>query len=66
MSKPRFVISVMVDDPKGAVHTGGGVAAPTFADLAASALRADNIPPDSSVTDIIIPETPLEESVDGA
>jgi cell division protein FtsI (penicillin-binding protein 3) len=63
MSKPRFVIAVMVDDPKGAVHTGGGVAAPTFADLAASALRAVNVPPDSSVTDIIIPETPLEESL---
>ncbi|MEN3275783.1 MAG: hypothetical protein V7631_1573 [Massilia sp.] len=63
MSKPRFVIAVMIDDPKGAVHTGGGVAAPTFADLASSALRADNIPPDSSVTDIIIPEIPLEESL---
>jgi cell division protein FtsI (penicillin-binding protein 3) len=63
MSKPRFVIAVMVDDPRGAVHTGGGVAAPTFADLAANALRARNIPPDSSVTDIIIPENPLEESL---
>jgi cell division protein FtsI (penicillin-binding protein 3) len=63
MSKPRFVIAVMVDDPKGAVHTGGGVAAPTFADLASNALRAVNVPPDSSVTDIIIPETPLEESL---
>jgi cell division protein FtsI (penicillin-binding protein 3) len=63
MSKPRFIIAVMVDDPKGAVHTGGGVAAPTFADLAANALRAHNIPPDSSVTDIIIPEDPLEEGL---
>jgi len=63
MSKPRFIIAVMVDDPKGAVHTGGGVAAPTFADLAANALRAHNIPPDSSVTDIIIPENPLEEGL---
>jgi cell division protein FtsI (penicillin-binding protein 3) len=63
MSKPRFIIAVMVDDPRGAVHTGGGVAAPTFADLAANALRAHNIPPDSSVTDIIIPEDPLEEGL---
>jgi cell division protein FtsI (penicillin-binding protein 3) len=62
MSNPRFIIAVMVDDPVGAIHTGGGVAAPTFAALAASALRADNVPPDSSVTDIIIPEHPLEES----
>jgi cell division protein FtsI (penicillin-binding protein 3) len=63
MSNPRFIIAVMVDDPVGAVHTGGGVAAPTFATLAANALRAANVPPDSQVTDIIIPEHPLEESM---
>jgi cell division protein FtsI (penicillin-binding protein 3) len=62
MSNPRFVIAVMIDDPEGAGHVGGVVAAPTFATLAANALRAANIPPDSSVTDIIIPEHPLEES----
>jgi cell division protein FtsI (penicillin-binding protein 3) len=62
MSNPRFVIAVMIDDPQGAGHVGGIVAAPTFATLAANALRAANIPPDSSVTDIIIPEHPLEES----
>jgi UDP-N-acetylmuramyl pentapeptide synthase len=39
-----------------------GEAAPTFATLAANALRAANVPPDSTVTDIIIPEHPLEES----
>jgi cell division protein FtsI (penicillin-binding protein 3) len=62
MSNPRFVIAVMIDDPQGAGHVGGIVAAPTFATLAANALRAANVPPDSSVTDIIIPEHPLEES----
>jgi cell division protein FtsI (penicillin-binding protein 3) len=62
MSNPRFVIAVMIDDPSGPFHTGGAVAAPTFATLAANAMRAENIPPDSSVTDIIIPEHPLEES----
>jgi len=63
MSKPRFIIAVMIDNPRGALRTGGSVAAPTAADLAANALRAANVPPDSSVTDIIIPETPLEESL---
>lgn len=63
MSKPRFVIAVMIDNPRGALRTGGSVAAPTAADLAANALRAANIAPDSSVTDIIIPEEPLEESL---
>jgi cell division protein FtsI (penicillin-binding protein 3) len=61
LSNPRFVIAVMIDDPVGPIHTGGGVAAPTFAALAANALRAANVPPDSSVTDIIIPEHPIEE-----
>jgi cell division protein FtsI (penicillin-binding protein 3) len=60
MSNPRFIIAVMVDDPATAVHTGGGVAAPTFAALAANALRAANVTPDSTITDIIIPEHPLE------
>ena len=61
MSNPRFIIAVMVDEPTGAIHTGGGVAAPTFAALATNALRAANVPPDSSVTEIIIPEHPLED-----
>ena len=47
----------------GALRTGGYVAAPTAADLFSNALRAANVPPDSSITDIIIPEVPLEESM---
>ena len=62
MSNPRFVIAVMIDDPIGAGHWGGTVAAPTFATLAANALRAANIPPDKPVTDIIIPEHPEESN----
>ncbi|HEU4376684.1 MAG TPA: penicillin-binding protein 2 [Telluria sp.] len=61
MSNPRFIIAVMIDEPVGAIHTGGGVAAPTFAALASNALRAANVPPDSTVTEIIIPEHPLED-----
>jgi cell division protein FtsI (penicillin-binding protein 3) len=63
LSNPRFVIAVMIDDPRGPFHTGGSVAAPTFAALAANALRAANVPPDSNVTDIIIPEHSLEEDM---
>jgi cell division protein FtsI (penicillin-binding protein 3) len=62
MSNPRFVVAVMIDDPVSVGHTGGIVAAPIFATLAANALRAANVPPDASVTDIIIPEHSLEES----
>ncbi|HZV66315.1 MAG TPA: penicillin-binding transpeptidase domain-containing protein, partial [Telluria sp.] len=63
MSAPRYIIAVMIDEPKGAAHFGGTVAAPTFAAIAASSLRAANVPPDSSVTDIIIPEHPVEDSM---
>jgi len=55
MSAPRFVIAVMIDEPTTREHFGGQVAAPTFAALAANALRAMNIPPDSAVTEIVVP-----------
>ncbi|MES3022359.1 MAG: penicillin-binding protein 2 [Pseudomonadota bacterium] len=55
MSNPRFIIAVMIDEPTGAQHFGGQVAAPTFAAVAANALRAMNVAPDSSVTEIVIP-----------
>ncbi|AKU22424.1 penicillin-binding protein 2 [Massilia sp. MB5] len=55
MSAPRFIIAVMIDEPTQGGHYGGQVAAPTFAAVAANALRAMNVPPDSSVTEIVIP-----------
>ena len=61
ISAPRFIIAVMLDEPRGLYHYGGQVAAPTFAVLAANALRAENVPPDSPIVDIIIPkETGVE------
>ena len=55
MSNPRFIIAVMIDEPTSGGHFGGQVAAPTFAAVAANALRSLNVPPDSSVTEIVIP-----------
>ena len=63
MSNPRFVIAVMIDEPGTAAHTGGSVAAPTFAALATSALRAANVQPDSPIVDIIAPAHPVEEEM---
>jgi cell division protein FtsI (penicillin-binding protein 3) len=54
MSDPRFIIAVMIDEPTTREHFGGQVAAPTFAAVAANALRALNVPPDSNVTDIVV------------
>ncbi len=63
MSDPRIIVAVMIDEPGGVLHFGGDVAAPTFAAVAANALRTLNLPPDSSVTNIIIPSNGIQESL---
>lgn len=62
-SNPRLIIAVMVDEPSGPVHFGGDVAAPVFSEVAANALRSMNIAPDSTVTNIVIPEKAVEEAM---
>ena len=62
-SDPRLIIAVMVDEPSVGSHYGGDVAAPVFAAVAANALRALNVPPDASVTDIIIPTDGPQEGL---
>ncbi|WP_343730122.1 penicillin-binding protein 2 [Duganella sp.] len=57
MSDPRFIIAVMIDEPGGPLTYGGDVAGPVFSALAAQALRAKNVAPDSDLTHIIIPES---------
>lgn len=63
VSDPRIIVAVMVDEPSNGVHYGGQVAAPIFSAVTASALRALNVAPDSTVTDIIVPANPVEESM---
>ncbi|WP_151448575.1 peptidoglycan D,D-transpeptidase FtsI family protein [Lacisediminimonas profundi] len=63
VSDPRIIIAVMVDEPSNGQYYGGNVAAPVFSAVAASALRALNVAPDSSVTNIIIPPDALVESL---
>ena len=63
VSDPRIIIAVMIDEPSGKYHYGGDVAAPVFASVAANALRALNVAPDSTVTNIIIPEDGVKESM---
>lgn len=45
-SKPRFVMVVMVDEPRGKHYYGGLVAAPVFSSVMTGALRLFNVPPD--------------------
>lgn len=63
VSAPRIIIAVMLDEPSNGSHYGGGVAAPVFSSVAANALRALNVRPDSSVTNIIIPADGIAESM---
>ncbi len=50
VSNPRFVIAVMVDEPRGGKYYGGQVAAPIFAKVMAGALRAYGVEPDKEDT----------------
>lgn len=46
LSKPRLVMVIVIDDPRGKKYYGGLVAAPVFAAVMAGALRLLGIPPD--------------------
>jgi cell division protein FtsI (penicillin-binding protein 3) len=63
ISDPRIIIAVMVDEPTVGGHFGGQVAAPVFSSVAASALRAMNVPPDASVENVIMPTQMIPESM---
>jgi cell division protein FtsI (penicillin-binding protein 3) len=63
VSDPRIIIAVMLDEPSNGKHYGGDVAAPIFSAVAANALRAMNVAPDTSVTNIIVPTDGTEETM---
>lgn len=46
MSDPRYVVVVVVDDPRGKEYYGGQVAAPVFSDVMAGLFRLYNLSPD--------------------
>lgn len=46
MSNPRFVMAVVIDDPRSQQYFGGQVAAPVFADVMDDVMRIYNISPD--------------------
>lgn len=47
-SDPRLIIAVMIDEPGAGKYYGGEVAAPVFAAVMGSALRALGVPPDNT------------------
>ncbi|MBC3917715.1 penicillin-binding protein 2 [Undibacterium sp. CY18W] len=62
VSNPRVIVAVMIDEPSVGGYYGGTVAAPVFAAITANILRSMNIPPDSSVVNII-PDNSVQESM---
>lgn len=46
LTRPRLVVAIMIDNPKGQEYYGGLVAAPVFSRITAGALRLLNVPPD--------------------
>jgi cell division protein FtsI (penicillin-binding protein 3) len=55
-ANPRFVMVVMVDEPKGKYYYGGKVAAPVFARVMQGALRLFNVPPDDPSAKLLLAE----------
>jgi len=53
-SRPRFVMVVMVDEPRGKHYYGGKVAAPVFAKVMQGALRLFNVPPDNPGATLLV------------
>jgi len=60
-SEPRFVMVVMVDEPRGKYYYGGRVAAPVFASVMTGALRLFNVPPDDPGASLRLARTEGEQ-----
>lgn len=54
-SSPRLIVAVMIDEPSAGQHSGGAVAAPVFAQVAAGALRLLAVPYDAPVDNVVLP-----------
>lgn len=50
--RPRLVIMVVLNDPKGKHYLGGYTAAPVFANIMGGTLRLLNVPPENSLTKV--------------
>ena len=46
-SAPRFIVAVVIDEPRGKEYYGGRIAAPVFRSVMSDALRLNSVPPDS-------------------
>ena len=70
VSAPRLIVAVMIDEPSAGQHYGGAVAAPVFARITESALRALGVAPDAPLVPLQLArpataavETPAREAM---
>lgn len=61
IEKPRIVVAVMIDEPRGGKYFGGDVAAPVFSEVVQQTLRMQGVQPDMTVKPQIVTH-PVEES----
>jgi cell division protein FtsI (penicillin-binding protein 3) len=47
VTRPRFIVAVMLDEPQGAKYYGGDVGAPVFSSVMGAALRMMSVAPDA-------------------
>jgi cell division protein FtsI (penicillin-binding protein 3) len=64
VSDPRLIVAVMIDEPGGAKHFGGDIAAPVFAQVMAGALRTLGVPQDAPLKPLLVANTaPAKEEM---
>ncbi len=61
VDRPRIVVAVMIDEPRGKEYYGGAVAAPVFSEVVQQTLRIMGVQPDIDVKPQIVAEV-VEES----
>ena len=67
VTKPRFIVAVMIDEPQGANYYGGDVSAPVFSTVMGQALRMMSVPPDGpGVINAASPRGEVEAHANGA
>jgi cell division protein FtsI (penicillin-binding protein 3) len=50
VTRPRFIVAVMIDEPQGVKYYGGDVGAPVFSSVMGAALRMMSVAPDAPDT----------------
>ncbi|MGL6070105.1 peptidoglycan D,D-transpeptidase FtsI family protein [Craterilacuibacter sp.] len=60
-TRPRLIVAVMVDEPKGGSYYGGTVAGPAFSAIMGGGLRVLGVEPDAPANNTLIPVGQIPE-----